>query len=128
MIRVLLIQPPLYFHEYYARGSAHTASILPPLGLAYMAALLIRHGYVCEIIDATALQMPVPDIVARARGFDVIGITSISTYVARVFEIIRAIKDAGITAPVIVGGPHATILPDEVLRTGADYVIRERGK
>jgi hypothetical protein len=49
MANILLIQPPIYKSEYPARGSKHTLSILPPMGLAYIAAYLQQHGHHCEI-------------------------------------------------------------------------------
>lgn len=128
MSKILLINPPLYISEYCSRGSAHTASVLPPLGLAYIAATLIQHGHKCEILDGVATQISIADIVKKAKDFDVIGITSISTYVVRVIEIIRALRDAKVIAPIIVGGPHATILPESLLRNGADFAVIGEGE
>ena len=75
MAKVLLIQPPIYKSEYTARGSAHTLSILPPMGLAYIAAYLRKHGHVCEIMDGMAIPFDL-DSRPESIGFDIIGITA----------------------------------------------------
>lgn len=128
MARVLLIAPPIYKEEYAARGSSHTLSILPPLGLAYIAAYLRKHDHYCEILDGMAVPYGIDDIVKKASGFDVVGITAVSTVALRVNQLLKAFKDNSIKAPVIVGGPHATVLPESCLRHGADYVVLGEGE
>ncbi len=80
MARVLLIQPPIHKSEYAARGSAHTLSILPPMGLAYIAAYLRKHGLECEIMDGLAIPFRFDSLVQKASGFDIIGLTATSTF------------------------------------------------
>jgi anaerobic magnesium-protoporphyrin IX monomethyl ester cyclase len=128
LAKVLLIQPPIYKSEYSARGSAHTLSILPPMGLAYIAAYLREHGHDCEIMDGMAIPFNVNSVVLKASSFDVIGITAVSTFAKRVNEIISVLKRNQVKAPVVVGGPHATVLPESCLRNGADYVVLGEGE
>ena len=128
MVKILLIAPPIFKEEYSARGSEHTASILPPIGLAYIAAYLRKHGHKCEILDGLATPCSLDDIVKKCHSFDIIGITSVSTYAIRVNELLHRIRGSGIKGTVVVGGPHATILPESCLRNGADYVILGEGE
>ena len=128
MAKILLIQPPIYISEYTARGSAHTLSILPPMGLAYIAGYLREHGHICEIVDGMATPFSLDILTNKASSFDVIGITAVSTFAKRVNEIIGVLKRGKVKAPVVVGGPHATVLPESCLRNGADYVVFGEGE
>lgn len=75
-----------------------------------------------------AIKCSLDEIAVQAKSYDVIGITSVSTFALRVFEIIQKLKSAGIQAPIVVGGSHATILPESCLINGADFVIVGEGE
>ena len=51
MSNILLINPPLTREELFERGSKVVGSILPPLGLAYVAAVLEKNNHKIKIID-----------------------------------------------------------------------------
>lgn len=128
MARVLLIQPPLSSGELFARSSMASASILPPLGLAYVAAYLRERGHECRIVDGLAEPISLPALCDIARPYDVVGITVLSTYAVRVIELIRALKVGRVPAPVVVGGPHVTAMPESLLDQGADYAVVGEGE
>ncbi len=128
MAKVLLIQPPLTAKELYARGSRMSASLIPPLGLAYIAACLMERGHECRIIDGIAEPTGIDTLCGIARGYDAIGVTALSTYAMRSMEVTRALKTAGIKAPVIAGGPHATAMPESMLEAGADFCVVGEGE
>ena len=44
----------------------------------------------------------------------------------KTYDLIKSYKDLGYT--VIVGGPHATTRPEEVVQSGADIVVRNEGE
>jgi len=69
MVKVLLVNPPLSKNELYARGSEESASILPPLGLAYVAAVLEKAGHEIKIIDGIAEDISLEEIGKKAKGF-----------------------------------------------------------
>lgn len=128
MARVLLIQPPLWPHELYARGSNTSASLIPPLGLAYIAAYLRAHSHECMIIDGIAGPEPLEELAQRAHEYDVVGVTAVSTYAVRAIELIQALKRAVPGVRVAAGGPHTTVLPESMLDAGADYAIIGEGE
>lgn len=128
MAKILLIQPPIYKSEYTARGSEHMLSILPPMGLAYIAAYLQKHDHYCEIMDGMAYPFKLNVLLEKAPLFDCIGITAVSTFASRVHELIDVLKTNNIKTPIIVGGPHATVLPESCLKHGADYVVMGEGE
>ncbi|MCU0860908.1 MAG: cobalamin B12-binding domain-containing protein, partial [Methanomassiliicoccales archaeon] len=59
-MRASLVQPPM-FHQ-----QVHLA---PNLGLAYIAAVLLRDGHQVQVIDAAAEDLGFKEIVARLQEF-----------------------------------------------------------
>jgi anaerobic magnesium-protoporphyrin IX monomethyl ester cyclase len=57
---------------------------------------------------------------------EVVGISMITIEVLKVYELIRELKKRG--CEVWVGGVHATVCPEEVVRHGADIAIRNEGE
>ena len=128
MSKILLVNPPIYKHELFARGAAAAASMLPPLGLAYIAACLQRAGHVCEIVDGMVAPVSLDKICEKARSFDVIGITIVTPFYLRAKEMIDALRRNNPGQPIMVGGPHVTADYEEVLRDGADYAVIGEGE
>ncbi|OGW38272.1 MAG: hypothetical protein A2Y97_04620 [Nitrospirae bacterium RBG_13_39_12] len=56
---------------------------------------------------------------------DIIGISSITSTAQRAFQLARKFHSMNI--PIIIGGPHATFIPEESLKY-ADYVVRGEGE
>lgn len=128
MSNALFVQPPLTAGELFARGARTSASVIPPLGLAYIASYLKKNGHHCEIVDGIATQVTVDEISAMARRFDVVGVTAVSTYALRSEEVVRALKKNAPEVPVVVGGPHVTAVPEDLLRSGADFAVIGEGE
>lgn len=127
MADILLINPPMTSNELYKRGAKATASIIPPLGLASIAAVLEDEGHSVEIIDGIAENISFSEVVKKAEDSEIIGITVLSAFFKRCAELIRAIKNV-CNVPIIVGGAHATALPESLLEVGADYVVMGEGE
>lgn len=128
MANIFLIQPPLTSDELYARGSKTSASMIPPLGIAYIASYLRRYGHDCTIFDGLLQPVPLAELCQKALSYDVIGITVNSAFALRAIELIQALKVAGVQAPLVVGGPHVTALPEALLDYGADYAVVGEGE
>lgn len=97
----------------------------PPLGLAYIAAVLERSGHAVQIFDR--------DVVLRKEGLDFaktdavmleairrfapdyIGISATTPNMIDVHAISRLLKERFPSVPLVIGGPHATALPGEAL-------------
>ena len=128
MADVLLIQPPLSANELFTRGSKSSASVIPPLGLAYIAAVLMKHGHKCRIMDGIAESWTIDNISREAAKYDVVGITAVSTYVMRSIEVAAALKKSGLRAPIISGGPHSTVEPQSLLERNFDFTVIGEGE
>lgn len=115
-MKVVLIKPPLSLAELY-RGLAGAGSELPPLGLATLAAVARENGHDVAIIDAEALKLPIEKIKKQIIDVrpDVIGITAVTPEIATAAKIAENLKDTGLDAPIILGGPHVTAVPEETL-------------
>jgi len=127
MADILLINPPLTQEELFARGSEATATINPPLGLAYIAAALEADGHHVEILDGIAEYVPLDRVAARAKDFDFVGITVLSSFFKRYVELIGEIKKVS-KVTVIAGGAHTTVMPGSVLNAGANYAVVGEGE
>ena len=66
MLKITLIAPP--------QGTNYPQ---PPLGLVLLAAILEKHGYPVNIIDANALQIK-PEDITIPPDTDIVGITAMT--------------------------------------------------
>ncbi|NQE05798.1 Ribosomal protein S12 methylthiotransferase RimO [ANME-1 cluster archaeon GoMg1] len=114
---MILINPPL-----------DTKYPQPPLGLASLAAVLERNGYNVEILDANALQLSEKDVVKKAWSEDIIGITAMTPTINSAIRIARGIKQNNPESTIIFGGPHATILAEDILNNVPEIDIIVRGE
>lgn len=99
--------------------------IMPPLSLAYVAAIAEKSGHKVIIIDAVAESLSLDDIIARINHFspDILGFT-ITTYgFHQTLSWIKKIKDK-VRLPAMVGGWHLSLYPEETMAHEAiDYAL-----
>lgn len=110
--KIFFINP----YPHYAKG-INEATIYPPLGLAYIAALLEKNNYQCKIIDANILQMPNNDVLKliEEENPDVVCISiNISTVKAGI-SLAKDVKTK-FNKRVIMGGVQASSVPERTLR------------
>ncbi len=124
---VLLINPPAKKkREQYDRAN------FPNPALAYLAAYLTNHGIMCRIIDAKLSRMTAEDIInsKEVGGAGIIGITSMTHEMNMAAELAVGIKKAYKNKKIVIGGPHATALPYESLKSYAafDYLVYGEGE
>jgi len=98
-----------------------------PFGIAALASILERDGRPATIINDSITPLTPAMITALATaapGRPVFGITSLTLQTPRAKELARLIKQVLPHAAVIVGGIHATALPEEFIDAGGiDYVF-----
>jgi anaerobic magnesium-protoporphyrin IX monomethyl ester cyclase len=108
------------------------ASVMPPLGLAWMAAVLERDGHRVRILDAHAEGVGLDRIAARLVDFgrpELIGITATTCLIGNARQIAQAARATFPDARIVMGGVHPTVLPEEVLQEPAvDAVVRGEGE
>lgn len=148
--KVLLISPPWY----RIFGGCSDSS---PLGLCYIAAVLEKHGYNVSVYNAdykTKLQLvSVVEMTAKYDKYlrtlkdanhplwkeigtviseqspDIVGISVMTAKYGSALRVSRLVKDFNPDIPVVWGGVHPTILPDETIKNkDVDIVVRGEGE
>ncbi|MGB6066929.1 MAG: cobalamin-dependent protein [Desulfomonilaceae bacterium] len=108
------------------------ASIMPPLGLAWLGAVLERHGHRVRILDAHAESMDIDAIgrwIESEGPFRVAGITATTPLIGNALRTANLIKEQSPNTTVVLGGVHPTVLPEEVLAVpSVDMVVRGEGE
>jgi len=104
----------------------------PLLAFLYLAASLRRAGHEVELFDGSASNAPAgtPQLVERIRGFgpDVVGIHCKTLYALESYGLARELRELGVTAPFVCGGPHPTVVPLEPLAHGFEFSVRGEGE
>jgi radical SAM superfamily enzyme YgiQ (UPF0313 family) len=123
-VRVLLFQAPV------SKVSPHS-HISPPLGLAYVATHLLDEGHRVEIIDLNISGLN-PQRIAltlnRSKP-DIVGISAHTETYPNAVKLAAFVKEYDSAIPVIVGGPHASIMPEAVLaEPDINYVVVGEGE
>lgn len=127
VVKILLATPPTPQEAGY-KNDPFLQFFAPPLGLAYIAAVLEGAGYRPKILDAQSLGLSLDEFVKRMRSLcpDILGI---QTFTPSLVEAIDAAARAkAIDIPwVVLGGAHPTLAPNDTLtldRGHIDLVIR----
>lgn len=108
-MNVLLINPPFDPEESVGESASvrFVLNITPPLGLAYLAAVLERDGHRVKVIDYTA-RHPYPPPAEIVRGFppDLIGITSTTPSWSSACRTAAEYRALAPHARFVAGGAH----------------------
>lgn len=122
-MKVLLIQPP-------PRNVERESIVVPPLGLAYLAAALEKKGHDVKILDAFALAQTWAEFKASVREAraDLIGIGGMTPVIDNTCRAAKVCRNY--CKYLVVGGPHVTITKETVLREipEADYAVYGEGE
>lgn len=103
-----------------------------PIGLAYLAAVLEDSGHDVTVVDCPALDMDNEALKTKLSSLEpeLIGITSMTPTIQSALTSCRIAKEACPEAIVVLGGPHATFMDEEVLtqEKSLDVVVRGEGE
>jgi radical SAM superfamily enzyme YgiQ (UPF0313 family) len=89
----------------------------PPLGIAYLAAVLKENGYNnIQFIDNNTIQddKEIERLIRKSQP-DMVGITIMTMQLHEAEKIAGIIKKIEKSITIIAGGPHPTIMPEETL-------------
>ncbi|MBI3754338.1 MAG: cobalamin B12-binding domain-containing protein [Deltaproteobacteria bacterium] len=104
----------------------------PPLGILYLAASLKRAGYEADIYDQGAkenkLNYPSKNYIQRFQP-DVIGFSLYTFGLPQTLQYIKELKEGFPHIRIIVGGHHATALPERTMLDcpEADFLVCGEG-
>lgn len=120
--KIILIQANYHIKKDEAIWAAN-----PPIGPCYLAAVLEKAGITVKIIDAHVRNLSVhqtSNLIKKSRaryvGFSIL--TPAADWCA---EVARALPKSIIK---IAGGPHASAIPEETLKSGFDIVVVGEGE
>ncbi len=119
MVKTILFTIPVDEKEVYEQF-AEIAPCLPPLGLAYNAAVLEKNGYEVKIRDTYALKEDINefvDYIVKEKP-DIIGAGVLTFNFQQAIKVTKMIKEHLPNTKVVFGGPHATRSPEEVINSG----------
>jgi anaerobic magnesium-protoporphyrin IX monomethyl ester cyclase len=113
--KIMLVNPPIppktYQHVQF-----------PLIGLAYMAAILEKHGHEVTVIDCPALKLTHEDLkreIAKLQS-DIVGVSSVTVTFPSALKAASAAKEACPSALTVLGGPHVTVLDEQTLSENKD--------
>ncbi|MGB2814246.1 MAG: radical SAM protein [Dehalococcoidales bacterium] len=123
-MKILLIKPHSYIS---AKG------VGPPIGLGYIASVLLEAGHLVEIEDLMLTEISKVEEVLKERlkiiSPDVTGITCNSHERFFAFDVAKWVKESG-NSKVVMGGPHVTFAAEETLKNVPfiDVIVRHEGE
>lgn len=101
-----------------------------PLGILAVATPLLRAGFQVVLIDSTITPNYRKRVLEEVRDAICLGISLVTGPMIReTVEIARAVKEWKPDFPIILGGWHPSLLPDQTLQADCvDYVVRGQGE
>jgi anaerobic magnesium-protoporphyrin IX monomethyl ester cyclase len=130
-MKVLLIHPASGMMEFAERFYIPIDPYLPPLGILYIASMLEKNDHTVTIIDCNAEQFT-RDICKKALNeCDAVGMTLYCEPIEQNNSIFisNIIREIDTDIPLIVGGPHSTLLPEKSLADHkANICVKGRGE
>jgi len=95
----------------------------PPLGLLYVGTALKSGGHDVRVSDLAIDQIP-----NGKYSPGLIGVTCTTPNYLAVRDIVNTCHSRWPGVPVVVGGPHISVLPDDGARLGADITVQGDGE
>ena len=121
-MKVLLISPPYPKDNVFRKSMKHLGAVLPPLGIAYIAAVLEKDGHKVKIIDgpawATMLGYDFKDLEKDIKDFnpDVVGVSANTSQIDHARKAISLSKSVNKDCVVVLGGPLISADPKVLLQ------------
>lgn len=130
-MKTLLLNPIVPFEVLW--GKFHKGGgFIPPLGLVSIAAYARKEGFDIEILDTGVEKMSEKDVedLLKEKRYDVVGIPCFTNTARYTFETAALVKRILPDSLVVLGGVHATVLPEKTLEESpfADIVVIGEGE
>jgi anaerobic magnesium-protoporphyrin IX monomethyl ester cyclase len=127
---VLLINVPTGDMTPESRASSvYSISAGVPLGLLSLGTVLKQNGYDVEIVDWLLVDDYYEKIRSSAKGSLLVGLTLMTPGILPAMEICRLIRQSNPAVPIIFGGIHPTLFPEETCQNElVDIVVYGEGE
>ncbi|MCX6667987.1 MAG: radical SAM protein [Euryarchaeota archaeon] len=130
-MKFFLIRIPESYKKFDLFSSSQkVSSIYPPLGLEYIGASLEQDGNSVEIIDLGAENISRETLKDHLMKSDAVGMSVYINNYKIAANIAKEIKEIDPDIPLIIGGPHCTLLGRSVLNQipNADISVESEGE
>ncbi|MDZ7373967.1 MAG: B12-binding domain-containing radical SAM protein [candidate division KSB1 bacterium] len=121
MAKVVLIEPRADFNGY-------ALFRLPLLGLLYMGTILKQRGHQVTIFVESiypAMDERTGRLDPEVEQADVVGLSGMTCTIHRAYALARKVRQRNPRARVVIGGPHASFVPEEACEVADAVVIGE---
>ena len=125
-MKVMLINPPPLGKQTYTNRILY-----PPLGLAYIAAILRNKGLMVSLLDANALDYNLNRIINCMKEFnpDIVGFASTTGKLEDIHLLANSIKAINDKTITVLGGAHPTSEPESAIAIeNIDFIIVGEGE
>ncbi len=124
-VKIALINPP-------RPTGAFVHYQTPLIGIAYMASVLEKDGFDVAVMDCPPLNIThakLGDDIARLKP-DLVGISSVTVTFSSAIQAAKIVKETYQKAVIVLGGPHVTVLDEQILKEHpeADIIVRGEGE
>lgn len=116
-VKILLLQPMIPLDVRWGEFK-EAGGFVPPLGLISIAAYLDAKGYAVTVCDAQLKGFTEKDLenYLLAGKYDLIGIPAFTNSISQSFNNSEICRKVLPEATIVMGGVHATIMPEQVLK------------
>ncbi len=114
----------LFFPSYYSDEAA------PPLALIHLAAPLVANGHEVRIVDSAVEADPQEAVLQALDGACALGVSMVTgPMITQGVSVAAAVRAARPELPIVAGGWHPSILPEQTLRSPLfDAVVKGQGE
>jgi len=128
---LLIIPPEIDKKSLYSKTKLNQEGVFPPLGLAYIAAVLKNSGIKVKIIDSLAEKLTEEEVLYKINDNkpDLIGITVLTQQIKTTISIVEKIKKNKLSKCIALGGPHIHFEHSSVIKNEyVDFCVRGEGE
>lgn len=122
-MRVLLIYPSARAELI---GYGDLGAIAEPIALEYLGAGLKLDAHEVRILDLRLHRGELDGVLAGYRP-DVVGVTGYSMHALRILSLCARVKELVPSCKTVVGGHHATLMPEDFFEPSVDFVVCGEG-
>jgi radical SAM superfamily enzyme YgiQ (UPF0313 family) len=122
-MKIILVYPNSK-HEIIGWGDM--GAVGEPLALEYLATGATADGHEVRILDLRLHPDALDETLLTYRP-DILGVTGYSMHVKRNIAICRRTKELLPACQTVVGGHHATLMPEDFLEPSLDFVVQGEG-
>lgn len=122
---------PDSYQERRTHRSTEMHEVYPPLGIAYIAAVLKQNGIDVHLIESRTMGLSHDEVIEEVRkeNPDFVGITAVTARINSALYLSTKIKEINTYIKVILGGPHVHFEHRDVINEpSVDFCVRGEGE